>query len=321
MSAEAMNEVVESIEESQENVVEESEYDDTSTRDAATQAVNEVSKEPLSAVENKALKAELKRALELKIDGEGKEYDLDNEEHLDELRKLAQMGGAGQKRMQEAAQMRREVESLLAELKQNPGNILSELGINVEDFAEQIIQNKISELQKSPEQIQQEKRDKELDELRAKVAKAEKEREEAEMMRYQEQASIEIDNEITAALEQNPDLPRVPYTVKRIADAMIYMYENGNENVKVADVIPHVKKQIISEIKDLVHKLPEDYLDSYLDESVYEKARKSRIAKMKKAQPVAAPKVADVGMSNKVKKAPEPIQPIQMKEFLFGKKK
>lgn len=307
----------EAVEVVQEQVAPES--DPTSTRDAISGEVDEQSDEPLSVEENAAVKEELRQMFNLKIDGEEKEFDLGNEEHTSELRRLAQLGGAGHKRMQEAAEQRKMVESILSELKTDPRNVMNDLGIDVREFAEAIISEEIENMKKSPEQLAQEEKDRKYAKLEAQLAQQEQERAIAEQIRFEEQAASDLDREIVDALATHKDLPKSPYTIKRIADFMLAEMERGNFNVKVSQILPHIKDSIKGELHGFFSGLDEDTLENYLGNGVSERLRKRRLAKAK--APVTAPvSVPKTGAGVSKRAAPAVKEPIDMKEFLFGKK-
>jgi hypothetical protein len=92
-----------------------------------------------------------------------------------ELVKMAQMGKSGQKRMQEAAQIRKEAAQLVKMLRDDPESVLADpaiLGSNekVLELAQKILARKIEDEQKSPEVLRAEKAERERDEAREACA-------------------------------------------------------------------------------------------------------------------------------------------------------
>lgn len=249
--------------------------------------VDKLAGEIEDAVEAGATDAEIQQMVEtfkLKVNGQEKEVTLDWNNKDDIVRRL-QMAEAGQSAMQRSAELERSFETALQNLSQDPWEVLKELGLDPDELAEQRIQAKIAELQKSPEQLAAEARDKELEDLRQKLRKQEEEREQIEFQRLQEQAEIDLDRQITDALSSTTELPKSPYVVKRIADAMLMAMENGHEDVSASDVIPWVEKEINSEMQNLFGAMPDKMLESYLGNKTIDRLRQSRLSKMK-TQPV-----------------------------------
>lgn len=224
---------------------------------------------------DKAIKEQI-RKFKLKIDG--KEEELDEAEVL----KRAQLASGAQKRMQEAAQLRKDVEQLIEALRTNPLELLTNpaLGIDIKKVFEDYASRQLEEATKTPEQKEREKLQKELEDLR-KQAQSEKEaREKAEFERLKEKAALDLDEQMTAACE-NAGLPKSPYVIKRMADYMILAAENG---VKVApmDVLPIVKREMQEDLKQFFASSPDDLVEELLSKERISNFRKKALAAAKK---------------------------------------
>lgn len=257
-----------------------------------------------------ALKAEIKK-YKVKVDG--------SEEELteDELVKHAQLGKAAQKRMQEAAEYRKQVNSFVDALRSDPMKVLSNpnLGIpadQLKKFAEQIINNEIEEMQKTPEQKEKEKLQKELQDLKAQAENDKKARDTAEFQRLQEQAAVQLDTSITEALEGS-DLPKSPYTVKKMAEYMMLALQNDID-LSPKDLLPLIRKQVTSEIREMFGKMPEEALEEFLGKDNLSRLRKRNVQKAKAAQLETANgiKATSEGTKNKSK---EETKKIPFKDF------
>lgn len=247
-----------------------------------------------AAVDAGATDAEIKEMIEtfkIKVNGQEREVELDWNNKEDIVRRL-QMAEAGQSAMQRSAELERNFEQSLQSLHDDPWEMLKELGLDPDELAEKRIQDKIAELQKSPEQLAAEGRDKELEELRQKLRDQEEQKDEVEFQRLQEQAEVDLDKQITDALSSTTELPKSPYVVKRIADAMLMAMQNGRDDVVAADVIPWVEKEINQEMQDLFGAMPDKMLESYLGNKTIDRLRQGRLAKMK-SQPVKS--IKDTG--------------------------
>lgn len=244
---------------------------------------------------------ELIETFKLKVNGKEKEVTLDWNNKEDIIRRL-QMAEAGQSAMQKASEYEKNYEYAMKQMLDNPWETLKELGYDPDEMAELRIQQKIEELQKSPEQLEREARDRELEELRQKLQEQEEERERIEFERLQAQAEVDLDNQITEALSSTSELPKSPYVVKRIADAMLTAIESGREDVTVKDVIPWVEKEINSELQDLFSAMPDKVLEHYLGQKTMERLRKNRLAKMQtQTQPVK--NIAETGKQAPIENA------------------
>lgn len=235
------------------------------------------------AIDDGATDEEIQQLVEtfkIKVNGQEKDVELDWNNKEDIVRRL-QMAEAGQSAMQRAAELERNFEKEYQSLLENPWETLKELGLDPDELAEKRIQDRIAQLQKTPEQIAQEERDAELEELRAKLRKQEEERETLDFQRLQHEAEVDLDNQITEALSSTSELPKSPYVVKRIADAMLMAIEHGREDVSASDVIPWVQKEINEELQNLFGAMPDKALEQFLGNQTIDRLRQNRLAKMK----------------------------------------
>lgn len=240
------------------------------------------------------------------------EFDPTNDE---EMLKYLSKAMAADEKFQEAAALRKNVEQLVNELKSNPRGVLShpELGLDLKKFAEDILNEEIEEMQKSPEQKELEKLRKELETKTKRETELEEAKRTAEMERLQEQAFKQFDDDITAAL-QNSTLPKSPYVVKRIADTMIEAVNMGYTNASVQDILPIVEQQISGEIQKMFETMPEETMEKLIGKSNLSRLRKSRLAKMKTA-PDTAKSAKETGQKGKDK---EDVKSVKFSD-MFGR--
>lgn len=241
------------------------------------------------------------------------EFDPSNDE---EVLKYLQKAMASDEKFQEAAQLRKNVEALVQELKSNPRGVLShpELGIDIKKFAEDILNEEIQELQKTPEQRQLEALQKQLGDEKKQREQLEAAKTQAEMSRLEEAAFKQFDDEITGALENYPNLPKSPYVIKRIADTMIEAVNRGYKDVSVNDIMPIVEGQISGEIQRMFETMPEEVMEKLIGKQNLTRLRKKRLAGMKK--PIdTAQSVKNTGKTSADKKTAE--KPVKFKD-LFG---
>lgn len=282
----------------------------------------------LSAEETAEVEAELKakadkkppvsskRKYSPKVNGRQMDVEFDPNDDV-EMLKYLQKAMAADEKFQEAAALRKNVEQLVAELKSNPRGVLShpELGIDIKKFAEDILNEEIQELQKSPEQKQLEALQKQLGEEKTQREKLEESKRNAEMSRLEEQAFKQFDDDITSALEKHPTLPKSPYVIKRIADTLIEAIGLGYKDATVHDIMPIVEQQISGEIQKMFETMPEELMEQLIGKNNLGRLRKSRLSKMKKVE--TAQQVKSTGKSSKdaEKKVDKPVR----FQDMFGK--
>jgi len=286
--------------------------------DGIEQASADKKDEKAASKETKAEK-EMKKALkkyELQVNGKKKaiELDFDNDE---EVKKYLSKAMAADEKFEEAAMTRKQAEQLVNMLKQNPLSILRhpELGLDVKALATQILNDELDEMQKTPEQKKLEEMEKQLKDREEMLKRIEEEKRQAEMARLQAEAYQQIDDDITNALSTS-DLPKSPYVVKRIADAMIEAVNLGYEDVRVGDIMPYVESQILSEIQAMFEAKPAETMEKLVGKKNLDAYRKSKLTKSKK--PVeTAQQVKDTGAKDKPKEDPKEDKKVRFKD-LFG---
>ncbi len=235
--------------------------------------VKEVSKDGLD-------KNPEEQKFKLKIDGE------DVELTENEMKRYASMGKAAQKRMQEAAEIRkqheslqRDVETFIDILKKEPERVLKDLGIDPDVFAEQQINKKLEQAAKSPEQIEKERILKELEDAHKKLKEVEESKKKEEQQRYEAEYAKEIEKDLTSAFE-NSKIPKDPLFVRRVADLLFLGATQGVE-LKASDVLPLAQKQAFSEFKGLVGVLSDEMLEEVLGNERISNLRKRYIKNIK----------------------------------------
>jgi hypothetical protein len=293
--------------------ISDSELDELEAQESDSDESSEIEKDKkISKKEEKAIEKRLKK-LKLKVDGkeEDVELDLDNDE---ELIKHLQLSKMGQKRASEKAQLEKDLSSFLDALKSDPFSILEqELGLNKEKLIEDYINQQIEAAKKSPEQVEREKMEKELQALRNERKKEKEEAELREFERLQQQEFERVDMQMEQALTKS-DLPKSPFVVKKIADYMLVAIENGYD-VSPEDVIPLVREEMHADLKEMFGSLPEDVVEGLLGEQVINKLRKRRVAKAQEARKaLPANKVNDTGV-NKKEESNKPKERINYKDF------
>lgn len=293
---------------------------DTSTTEAQQSALSALEKEAAKAKspsEKKAIEKQIKK-FKLKVDGVEEDFELDmnNEE---EIKKHLQMSKASSKRMSESAALRKSAEQFIELLKTNPRKVLSDpnIGVDLKNLAQEIINGELEQAAKSPEQIALEKAQAELQEIKDRYKKDEDERKERDFKRLQSEQEEKIQTNIESALASG-GLPKSPYTVRKMAELMIMALENG-KNLEPKDLVGMLRNQMNSDIKELFSASNDDVLEELLGKDNIGRLSKRRLAKVKTAQPAAqtASSVKPTGVA-KPAEAPKSAG-ISMRAFLKGK--
>lgn len=279
----------------------------------APEAIETEAEEAIETPEAKVAptgKTALKKALrELKLKVDGKEYseklpfDLpDDPAAIEYMQKQLQMSKMGQSRAQQSAELQKEFLSFIEELKSNPKKALANpmIGVDLKKLAVQVIEEDIENSKKSPDQLEKEKLQAEIKELREKQELDKKDWEEKEFSRLQEVEYDRYESKMVKALEGS-DLPKSPYVVKKMAEYMLLGLQEG-KNLDPEDVLPLVRDEISSDIKEMFAAMPDEVIEGLIGKDKIESLRKKKIAKAKTPPPTpVAKQLQDVAKT--VKKA------------------
>lgn len=304
IATESTQQSAENLETSQENQEVEASENEESTEGEELNADSEETEQKSAKKSNKKAEKELERRikkLKLKVDGKEieEELDLDDDERL--IREL-QMAKMGQKRAQEKADLEKQVRSFFEAFQQDPFAAMQELGLNPDQAIDAYINQQLENAKKTPEQIEKERLEAELQKLKAEREREKEELQAKELERLQQQEFERYDMLMEQALSKT-DLPKTPYTVKKIADYMLVALEAGKD-VSPEDVIPLVREEMHSDLQQMFSSLPEDVVEGLLGEQVLNKLRKRRVAKAQEAQKIL-PKnqIQDTGKTGKAQEA------------------
>ena len=120
-----------------------------------------------TTTEKQEAKAELKRRMKFKVNGREVERDIDlNDE--DALQELLQKGFAADERFQSASSLEKKMKEFAALLQADPYEALRAAGHDPDKLTEAYMQKRVEELAKSPEQLELEKLQKEIQDERKK---------------------------------------------------------------------------------------------------------------------------------------------------------
>lgn len=290
---------------------------DAVIEDSGEDLPQELQEKPGDTKAEKEAKKEARRKFELMVNGKTKsiEVDTDNE---DEMKKYLQKALAADEKFQEAAMTRKQAEQLVEMLRTNPLAILKhpDLGLDIKSLATQILNQELEDMAKTPEQKRLEELEQKLAEKEAREKELEEQRRQAELQKIQAEAYQQLDDDITNALSAS-DLPKSPYVIKRISDAMIEAVELGHTDVRVQDVMPYVEQQILQEIQQMFEAKPADVMEKIIGKKNLDTYRKSKITKAKVKPVETAQSVKDTGAKEAKKESKQVEKKVRFKD-IFG---
>ena len=243
-------------------------FESQPTAGVAEQAPNQPTNNIPGAAPGETKSETLARMYKVKVDGNEVEVD---EQEL--LRGYAH-NTAAEKKMQDAANSRKEAETVLKMFKENPKEAFRILGSDARAFAEQVINDELEEAMMSPEQKQLKDYKRELEKYQSSEKQAKEEYEKQEHDTAMAQYTEHIQSEIISSLG-TAGLPNTDRTVGRMAHYMQAALAAGYENVTPKDVIEYVRNDYISDFKSFMGGMTEDQIEMFLGADVMRKVAKA----------------------------------------------
>lgn len=264
--------------------------------DAPKKETSEPKKEAPSEVSEKKIEEEVKKEIrkhKLKINGQEREY---TEEEV--IRK-AQLAEAADEKFKSASEKMQQMERFIEALRTNPKAVLShpDLGINMRELAEEYLTEEVKRELMSPE----ERELNELREFKRKQDEASERSKKEEMTKAQKQQMEQLqqrqrdqfDKQISDVLNKS-NLPKTPYTVKRVAEVLYNAVSKGYE-LDVATAVDMVKENYLGDIQSMFGSLDGDNLLGVLGNDIAKKIRQHDLNRLKaKLQPQQPQQVADI---------------------------
>jgi hypothetical protein len=275
-----------------------------SAKEEIEAAQDQVKEASSTAQKQKATKKleKVKQKYNLKVDGEEIEWEGSEEDVKREL----QLARKARKEIQTANELKKEIASLLDLLKTNPSAVLEDpaIGIDVKQFAQEILNQQMEDELKSPEQRAKEELEKEIEELRSKQKQEEEQRKKLEFERAVQKAEGEIEEKFIQALDES-ELPKSPYLLKRMADVMLTGLSNKKE-INPKQALSIVRREMHKDLNEMFSSSPEELVEQLLGEGNVKRFNKYQLSKFKKSQDVPSTKnIKDTGKSSKNEEANE----------------
>lgn len=310
--AETPSEVSESQESLDTDASESTEGDAPPAAQAAVADAKDTLSDPKASKAEKKQAQKLLKKYDIVVDGKSESIELDlNDDEA--VKKHLQRGKSADNRFKEASDIRKAALDFIDQLRKNPKKVLADPNINVDlkKFAQEIINEEVEQMAKSPEQRDKEKLQKELEDLKEKFKTDEENRKNAEFERLQAEQEQKLTDDISSALDTG-GLPKTPYTVKKMAEMMMIALQNDID-LTAKDVVPIIRKQMQAEIKEMLSASSDDVLEEFLKDQL-PRIRKRNVAKAKEIATANNIKQAAVPEKSDSK---EPMKKIKMKDF-FG---
>ncbi|GAJ02979.1 unnamed protein product, partial [marine sediment metagenome] len=227
--------------------------------------------------------------LTIKVDGEEieKELPFDLPPEAEEwMRKELQLAAASNKRMQEAAELKKtqtqregELENFINQLK-DPNEldaILKHFGHDPAKFAEDILNKEVENMKKTPEQLELEKLRAEISQRKDAEEKAKQSAEETKQRALEDKYAQDFNRDLSAALSKY-ELPDNPQMVREMSSLMRVALKQGID-VSFDEVGQIVKTQNDANIREVLKGLSADKLmeilkDNQINDIILKKAPK-----------------------------------------------
>lgn len=279
----------------------------------------ELEKELQEAADAGATKEELTnmvRQFTLKVNNKEyvKEIDLGDEEAI---KRELQMALAGRQAMQQSAELKKAYERDIERLRENPWEVIEELGLDPIQLAARRIEEHLAQNSKSPKEIEDERRAKEYEQLKAENERLRREFEEKARQAEMSKVEKEIETDIITALDSDPDLEANPEVINMVVDNMLWAMQNGFSDVTAKDVIPTVKKEIQRKYRAYAQSMKSPTaLKALLGDDILNGLREERVENLKK-------QVNNISSIKKTvapeKKEESPKKRVSLSEFMGGR--
>lgn len=220
-----------------------------------------------------------KRKYKYKADGKDYEEELDDSE----LQRRLSLSKAAYKRMEEAAITKKQAETFVKMLQDDPLKVLThpQFGGNKKfrEIAESFLARELEQEMLSPGEIKQRQMEERLRQYEEQEKTQKQKAEEAQMLKLQEHYQQDYEQKIIKGL-QSQNLPKTPKTVRRMAELMAKSAEHGID-LDPEHLAEIVRQDYVNEMREMFGSTEGDMLLNLLGEDVGNKIRKADLAKLK----------------------------------------
>lgn len=251
----------------------------------------------------------LMKKFSLKVRGQTKEIDVDlSDDNF--LKNQFQLAETSKIAMQESAELKRAYQKEMERFKAKPWEVLKELGFDPDELAQSRIEQRIEEMKKSPEQLEQEQLREELKQAREEAKQIREEKERLEAGKLKEQTLVQINDEISSAISKYAKLPNTKYVQQKVAQQLVWAMNNGYEDATAEDVMDVVEQEMRQEMSEIYDQMPEEALEAFIGKKNIDRMRKRRVAA---AKIPSANDIKQTALSNKASESARQSQSAQPK--------
>lgn len=220
----------------------------TESTDTGTEESTETTQEEVTA------EAPVAEARKFRVKIDGKDVEVDEQTLLNDY----QLSKASYARMQQAAELRREAEDQIAQIrelaaqtKQDPRTLFKALGLDARAFAEALLTEELeNELLTDEERELRDLRAwKQRQETDTQTKKQKDEQAAAEALTHE--AAVEIELEILDALKTS-GIKATPRTVARVAEMILASLESEGPRMKASDALARLTPEYRADVAELL---------------------------------------------------------------------
>lgn len=232
---------------------------------------------------------------------------------LDDLVKGYTHGKAAEKKFNEAALMRKQAETFIELLQENPFHVLNEMGVNVRELSEKYLVEILQEEMLPVDEREKKDLQKKLREYEEKERRAKAEREKAEELEMYNKYQSDFNTMIKESLEQ-AGLPNTKMTRSALAGYMHQVISSPDiddsikSTITFNDLVPLVVEDFEREMQEFIGRTPTEKLAKITGEEKLKEVRKWDVERAsKKARPKVPEKQAPRKNPSKKKKQRETV--------------
>lgn len=226
-----------------------------------------------------------KKKFKIKVDGKDEEMEIDLSDEAAITRHL-QMSKVAAKRMNEAAITRKQAEQFIHALQSDPMRVLSDPRVmgseKFQAIAEQFLAKKLQEQMLSPEERKRIEMEEKLRQYEEQDKKQKQDVEAKQIQALEEHYAQQYQKTIMDSL-QSSNLPKNPFTVKRMAELMQKNIQHGLD-LEPTQLAQLVREDYQRELVSLIGSSDADQIISMFGEDLTTKIRKHDLAKLKANQ-------------------------------------
>lgn len=228
-----------------------------------------------------------KKKFKYKADGADVEEELDEAEVGNRL----SLAKAAQKRMQEAANVQRQTKAFYEALQKDPLSVLTDPKVmgseKFQQLAEQFLSKKLAEQMLTPEERAQQEKEARLAKYEQEEAKRNEEANQAKAKQLEDYYAKQYEQTIMTAL-QSSNLPKNPFTAKRMAELMQKNIQHGLD-LEPQALAQLVKEDYQAELRHLISGANPETILGMFGEDLSNKIRKHDLSKFQVKNPAPRP--------------------------------